>query len=148
MSFSEDFRRIQREISRLASDMERFLESFEPWVRPVIRGRERSIKEPLVDVYEAEDKYLVIVEIPGVPKDKLILNASEDMLEIRGEVRPVDVKGARLISKEIIHRAYNRTIRLPDKIKPEETKARYQDGILVVELPKAEVPKKVSIKIE
>lgn len=90
--------------------------------------------EPLVDVIEEEDKIKVIVEMPGVEKDKISLKASEDTLIVRGSDS---------------NRKYYKEITLPTKVKPESAKATYRNGVLEVTLEKAEKAKKgIEIKIE
>lgn len=90
--------------------------------------------EPLVDVIEEEDKIKVIVEMPGVEKDKINLKASEDTLVVRGSNS---------------NRKYYKEITLPAKVKPESAKATYRNGVLEVTLEKAEKTKKgIEVKIE
>ncbi len=149
--FSEEFRRLQRDISRLMSDLERLFETLGS--RTIFRlpprvSIVRGVREPLADVYETEDKYVVVMEIPGVPKDKIELNVTNNTVEVKGKVKEISIKEGRFIVKERDYTAFSRIIHLPERVNPKEAKAKYEDGLLVIELPKAEVPKKVSIEIE
>ncbi len=153
-SFFDELDKLRRDINRLVADIERFAESLSrdvlrslraaPPVRPI--GVRRGIREPLVDLFETETSYVVIAELPGVPKDKLTVNVTEDTVEIRGE--GAELMEGKPILREREPRIFQRIIKLPKKIKPEGAKAKLENGILRVELPKLEVEKRVRISIE
>ncbi|MCD6095726.1 MAG: Hsp20/alpha crystallin family protein [Thermoprotei archaeon] len=143
--FIDDIRRdIERELSRLLRDVENLVVSVSRKT-PV-----RAIKGlvfPDVDIYETEDKIIVVANLPGVPKDKVSVHATENAVEISGEV-PEPLKGARLVSRERIVGDFVRLIRLPEKVKPEGAKAKIENGLLILELPRAEAEKRIKINIE
>lgn len=93
-------------------------------------------REPLVDIIESDKDIRVIVEMPGVDKDKI----------------SVKVIGARkLIVKGSNHdRKYYKEVELPADVKPESAKATYRNGVLEVKLEKKarEEEKGYEIKIE
>ncbi|MFX0099812.1 MAG: Hsp20/alpha crystallin family protein [Candidatus Hodarchaeota archaeon] len=95
-----------------------------------------SVREPLADVLEEENEIVVVVELPGVKKEDITLDANEDSIEIRAE-------GGR-------DRRYQKNVWLPSKINPDKAKARYTNGILEVRLEKIEEKRKKgsSIPIE
>ncbi len=90
-----------------------------------MRGRPIIVpeREPLVDVVEADDEIIVTIEVPGVEKDQINLNCTET--ELRVSVKHPE-------------RGFDKTIELPAKVRPEEAKASYRNGILEVRLPRAE----------
>jgi HSP20 family protein len=92
--------------------------------------------DPLTDVVEEDDKIKVVVDIPGVEKEDIRLHVSED-----GRTLMVDARG-----KE---RRYHKEVRLPAAVDPNKTKATYRNGVLSVELEKAEKKKRgFEIKID
>ena len=108
-----------------------------------------SFFEPYVDVLETPTEVIVKAELPGVQKKDIKLNVFDDALEISaeaheeaGEERPGFVQRERRFGK------FYRTLNLPAKVKVEETKAKYSNGILEVRLPKAEVRKGFEVKVE
>ena len=93
-------------------------------------------REPLTDIIEGEGNIAITVEIPGVEKDNIDLNVTEETLEIK-----VDAP----------QRKYHKVVNLPNKVKPKSTKATYKNGILDVCLDKKDKKKgssgyKVSIE--
>ncbi|MEM0459019.1 MAG: archaeal heat shock protein Hsp20 [Thermofilaceae archaeon] len=105
-------------------------------IRPGIRPRIAEAIEPFTDVIEEEDTVRVIVDIPGVEKEDISVEATET--EIR-------------ISAERGERKYFKSVKLPTKIRPETAKASYKNGVLTITVEKAEKGKKpsgVKVKIE
>jgi HSP20 family protein len=74
-------------------------------------------REPLTDVIECDEDVSVTVEIPGVEKDDIDLNVSENQIEIT-----VDTP----------QRKYHKIVNLPADVKPKTTKATYKNGVLDV----------------
>jgi len=102
-----------------------------PWQPPFDLREER---EPLLDVLEDEREIRVIAELPGVEKQDIKLHATERTL---------------LISADAKERKYYEELELPAKVDPSSAKSSYKNGVLEVELKKAEEkPKGVRIKIE
>lgn len=95
-----------------------------------------SVREPLTDVIEEDDEVIVVVELPGVTKEDIMLDANEDTIEIKAD-------GGE-------DRKYQKNLILPAKINPDQAKARYTNGILEVRLEKVEEKRKKgsSIPIE
>ena len=102
-------------------------------VRPSSRGILPSQgREPLVDIMDEKDKYKIFVELPGVDKEKVKLDAAEDSIEIKTE----DDK------------KFYKMIYLDSTIDPDSTKASYNNGVLTLELEKKAKRKGKEVKIE
>ncbi|NQT24082.1 Hsp20/alpha crystallin family protein [candidate division KSB1 bacterium] len=102
---------------------------------------------PLVDVVENEDAYEVVAEIPGMSKDDIHLSLEGNVLTLSGEKLTVSKDGTVLHRNERSNGKFERSFKLPKEVKAAEIKAQYENGILTVTLPKAEVvkPKQISI---
>src|SRR5512136_1486397 len=88
-------------------------------IRPSYRGIEPSQgREPLVDIMDEKDKYKIFAELPGVDKEKVKLDVTEDSVEIKTE----DEK------------KFYKMIYLDSAIDTESTKASYKNGVLTLEL--------------
>ena len=83
-------------------------------------------REPLTDIIEGDDDVAVTVEIPGVEKNDIDLNVTNDVLEIK-----VDTP----------KRKYHKRLDLPCNVKPKTTKATYKNGILDVVIKRKEKKK-------
>ena len=87
------------------------------------------------------DRYHLRLEIPGIDKDKIQLNATEDSVEISGEQSEEEShqdKGRNYIYNERSYNSFYRSIPTPEEIVPSKINAKMQNGILQVEIPKKE----------
>jgi len=107
--------------------------------------RENPIK---ADIKETDKEYIVEAEIPGVKKEDIKLELRDDVLTI-GVERNEQLKEERenYIRKERRYGSYCRSFRL-DNIKNEGVTAKYNDGILTVNIPKAEDGKSKHTRID
>ena len=142
----DDFRRMAEEMMRMMSHaspgrpiVHGYKLSFGPDGKPYLEDfgnkpiqsdeGEPSIseeREPLTDVIDCGTDVSVTVEIPGVEKEDIDLNVTEDQLEIT-----VDTP----------QRKYHKTVHLPADVKPKTTKATYKNGVLDVIIQKREPEK-------
>ncbi|WP_297552739.1 Hsp20/alpha crystallin family protein [Thermococcus sp.] len=101
-----------------------------------------SWREPFVDIFDRGDRFVITVELPGVRKEDIKLRVTEDTVYIEAQIRrekELEEEGA--IRIERYYSGYRRVIRLPEEVIPEKAKARYNNGVLEIELPK-KAPKK------
>ena len=92
---------------------------------------------PVMDVIENAEEYIVRLEVPGFHKENLDINLTGVMLTITGkrEIAP-EIEGEGYLVRERAIGKFTRTIRLPVPVAEKNVKAEYQDGLLVVHLPK------------
>jgi HSP20 family protein len=92
---------------------------------------------PVMDVIENAEEYVVRLEVPGFHKENLDINLTGVMLTITGkrEMAP-EIEGEGYLVRERAIGKFIRTIRLPVPVAEKNVKAEYQDGLLVVHLPK------------
>jgi HSP20 family protein len=113
-------------------------------------GRERHTPwMPAMDVYETEDKLVVSVELPGM---------SSGDVEVTVEDSTLTVSGKREFSSEVneehYHRierrygAFSRAVTLPPQVDAAKVDAKFEAGVLTVEVAKVEKakPKKIQVK--
>ncbi len=101
------------------------------------------------EIFEDEGKVVVRLEAPGLERDSFDLTVLDDLLIVRGEKRfqrESDEGGYHLM--ECAYGSFRRDIPLPAPVKPGKANARYRDGVLRVELPKAKNAFKRHIDIE
>jgi HSP20 family protein len=93
-------------------------------------GRTRPLltdeREPLVDISITNDQVIIVLEMPGVKKEDLKINASEDSIEVQS----TDTK-----------RKYHKTIELPKEVDIESAKSKFNNGILEIIFNKKEETK-------
>jgi HSP20 family protein len=104
---------------------------------------------PALNVYDAKDKLVVTAEIPGLDPAKVELTVQENSLTLAGE-RNGDAteENLRFYRKERPTGQFSRTITLSEKVDPAGVKAASKNGILTIELPKAQAAKSRTVAIE
>ena len=91
-----------------------------------------------VDVKENENAYTVCAEVPGVPKDDIHVSVEGNVVSLRAEVRQQDqqTEGEKVLRSERYYGAVARSFQLPSDIDAGQCKARYDNGVLTLTLPK------------
>lgn len=105
---------------------------------------------PPLDAHEDQDKYIVAVELPGIRKEDMKVSVHEGVLTVSGERKSEkDVKEGTLLRCERFCGKFSRSVTLPSAVRADKVNAVYKDGVLTVEIPKAEEakPKTVEVKI-
>jgi len=126
--------RFRDEINRLLEDF--FGETTEERVPANI------MRVPSVDVIDQGNEILVRAEMPGIDKNNIQIEAAQQGLTIRAEIKKEEEEQKEsFIRKERRMGFFQRIIPLPVEIKPNEVKATYKDGVLEVKLPKSEQAK-------
>jgi HSP20 family protein len=108
-----------------------------------------AMVSPAVDITEADDKYVVTAEIPGVKKEDLTIEIQEGVLSIRGEKRSErEEKKEKARWLERTYGAFTRSFTLPADAASDRVTASFENGVLKIEIAKrAEAkPKTIAIK--
>jgi HSP20 family protein len=106
---------------------------------------------PAVDISEDDDGYHVQMELPGLTKEDVKISFKDDVLHISGE-KKVEEKE----EKKNYHRyerrygKFERAFRLHSDVIVDKIDANFKNGVLIVELPKAEIakPKEIEVKVK
>ncbi len=101
---------------------------------------------PLVDIYEEQDKLVVLADLPGVRKEGLSVQVEQGILTIEGKVER-DTPGT-VLSREFTLVPFFRQFRITEAIDTEKIRASLKNGVLRLELPKAEAAKPRKIPVE
>jgi HSP20 family protein len=121
------------------------------WQMSRLTGRRRGFR-PQVDSFRTEDPplFTVIVEIAGIDPDQVNVTAAEDALVISGERRREPCEGRIFQQIEIEYGPFERLIHLPEDVNLAQAEARYERGLLTIEIPiaaKAKAAEPVPIAI-
>jgi HSP20 family protein len=109
--------------------------------------RSRPVGSSPINVFQQGDHVLAIIELPGIEKSSLQIQAQENTIRIAGKKTASYPEDVSVHRRERIFGDFDRTISLPVELDPDSIKAEYQDGILALFLPRAERAKPRSIKI-
>jgi len=119
-------------------DYRRFADSLTTW-------------NPATDVYETKESYMFKVEVPGMNKDDIQIEFSDNTLTVKGTR-----KAEQEVKEENYHRierscgSFTRSFTLPGEIDSNKISANMKNGILELQIPKAEekIAKTIAIKAE
>ncbi len=94
---------------------------------------------PKVDIAESEKNYEIQLHVPGMKQTDFSIDLNENQITISGERKfENEKKEKNFHSVESYYGTFNRTFNLPEVINRDKVDASYQDGILIISLPKDE----------
>lgn len=92
-----------------------------------------------VDIYQSDDKMIIVCPAAGVEKSDIRVAIQEDVLTIRGERKQVaDIKNKTPLVSELFWGTFSRSIVLPDHIDRKNISAKVNDSLLIITIPKTE----------
>jgi len=108
-----------------------------------------ATRAPRTDVSDTGTAYRVVVEIPGIPKEKLDIRVRGTSVEIRGEqANETETKDASYLHRERTFASYYRALELPEPVVGTDAKAKVENGVLELELPKQNpTPSPAEVKV-
>jgi HSP20 family protein len=101
---------------------------------------------PPINLFQQGDDILAIIELPGVEKSALQIQAKENTIRIWGK-KVANYPQGSVHRRERVFGEFDRTLSLPIQLDPDRIKADYSDGVLALLLPRAESEKPRTIKI-
>ncbi|MEK0446904.1 MAG: hypothetical protein RLZZ399_2225 [Verrucomicrobiota bacterium] len=106
---------------------------------------------PALDLFDAEDRLIAKVELPGMKREDIDVGYQEGVLSITGERKPEVSTGKepQPYRTERFTGKFQRTLTLPLPIEVDKIHATYRDGVLTIEMPKSEEakPHKVEVSV-
>ena len=104
---------------------------------------------PSANIKEKEDQFEVELAIPGFDKDDVNIELNDNVLTVSSEKSDQsEEKDAHYSRREFQYSAFTRSFRLPDNVNEDDIKAKFNNGVLSVAIPKMkELKKSKSIKI-
>jgi HSP20 family molecular chaperone IbpA len=102
-----------------------------------------------VDIKETDNGYLVEAPVPGFKPEEVEVTFSDGVLSINASRREErEEKEGRYLRREIAFGNYQRRIALPGDVQGENISARFDDGVLRVEVPRATRPEPRRIEVQ
>lgn len=101
-----------------------------------------GITLPAVNIKETNEAFVLELAIPGMKKSDFIIDVENKILSISSEIKnEVKDENENYTRREFGYSSFKRTFTLPDSVESDKVKATYNDGILMVTLPKREEAK-------
>ncbi len=112
-------------------------------------GNGFGTKVPAANVKENQNEFIIDLAAPGMKRDDFHINIENGMLSISSEKNEEsEEKSDYYTRKEFSYSSFSRSFRLPDTINEDKIKAKYDNGVLMIHLPKKEEAKKQITKKE
>lgn len=132
----EEMKKMQKEFDKIFSQISKQMET-------------SGIREPATDIAEKDNKIIVKVDMPGVKKEDIELVVNKDSISIKAERKEFAEESKEgFFRRERSYKGYSVYRTLPVEVKPETAEAKYEDGVLTVEIEKAEEKEKKGKKVE
>jgi HSP20 family protein len=128
------------ELRRMQSEMNRLFTGF---------NATAARDFPPINIWLGENSVVVTAELPGVTGEDVNLNLQEDVLTLSGKREPKsDQPNMSWQRRERAYGTFSRAVQLPFRVDPDKVQARFNDGILEIELQRLEAdrPKKIEIR--
>ncbi|WP_281541183.1 Hsp20/alpha crystallin family protein [Maribacter aestuarii] len=129
-------------------DMDDFFDN-RGWVRDMVPSRFWNGKtvEPALNIKETDDNFEIELAAPGFAKKDFEVTIEDGCLNISAEREHTEEEEEdNYTRKEFSYNSFERSLQLPDSVKQEAIKAKYNDGILSFNLAKKEEAKKLPPK--
>lgn len=129
------------DMRRMQSAMNRFFDGN--------RTPGRSATYPPVNFWAAEDSIVMTTELPGLTEKDIELTVKDTMLSLRATYPETETADDMVWHRrERAGASFLRSIELPFRVDPDRIEARFQDGVLTVEMqrPEHEKPRRIEIK--
>jgi HSP20 family protein len=116
-----------------------------------VQAREREpdvVLRPPVDIFEDAEGITLQLDMPGVSKDRLNIQADRNALIVEGDARVDMAEGMEALWADVRATRYRRSFTLSGELETAKTDASLKDGVLTVRIPKrAEVrPRKIEVR--
>ncbi len=136
---SSEIRSLQREIDRMFDS-----------VLPRGNGdAEQSVWAPRVDLAETDHAYLIYLDVPGMKREDLEVSFQDGSLTVCGERKQLGPEKAdSLVRVERRFGRFYRSFDLPKAVDSTKIEAAYEDGVLTIEVPKAEESKPRTVQVK
>jgi len=116
-----------------------------------VSNSNNSINFPAVNICETNDNYELEFNVPGRKKEDFKITVDKNILTVSFEkTEEQKEEKKQFIKREFVTQSFKRSFTLDEKIDAEKIDAKYENGILMLTLPKKEelkvVPKEISVK--
>lgn len=139
-------------LMRMEEDIHRMMRDF--WKKPFdskagIDGLAHKMRTIPIDLSETDGELMAKADLPGFSKEEIKLKVTDNSIEISAEKKKQTIQREKnFFRQERSYGAIKRVMALPYAVKPEETKAKFENGVLAITMPKAEKKKVKEIKPE
>lgn len=148
-----------RNIPVLLSQRDQFVDSFDKVFDKLIQTHFPTFQQefgvdfiskssyPKVNITDYPDKVVITAEVAGLAKEDVDITFKDHVLTISGNKREEDKSEGTVVWKELKHSSFKRSFQLSDLLVAEKAKAKFNNGILDISIPKSTPKADVFTKI-
>jgi len=128
------------ELRRMQSEMNRLFSGF---------STTTARDFPPINIWLGDNSVVVTAELPGVARNDVTINLQEDVLTLGGKREPkLQQDNVNWQRRERAYGTFQRAVQLPFRVDADKVQARFNNGILEIELERLEAdrPKKIEIR--
>jgi HSP20 family protein len=135
------------DLSRLRHQIDRLVDAESRAARPQENGR---VWRPSVDLFESNEALTLVLDLPGVSRETLDVQLTGDELTVRGERKPMVPENSTCAHSERLFGQFQRTFKIGVPVQADAVDATYREGVLTVQVPKAQSvkPRKIEVKTD
>jgi HSP20 family protein len=135
---------------RMSDEMDRMMQGLGMRRRFGSAGMETgSTWMPPIEIFERDNKFVVRAELPGLKKDDVNVEILENRIVVQGErKREQEEKQESYYVSEYNYGYFYREIPLPDGVNPDKAKARFENGVLEIDIPLEEQRRRRRIEVD
>lgn len=101
------------------------------------------------DVFDDDEKVIVRIEAPGMRREDFNIEVQGDTVIVWGEKRSDrELSRGRYSVVQCVYGSFRRKVALPARVRANDTRATYRNGVLRIELPKEEASRVVHIAVK
>ena len=123
------------------------IDASKPSSKAASGDEQRLLFNPPIDIYETTDGLVLYADLPGVTAEDLELQVQDNRLTLLGRVRRKEPSNATVLHQEYAVGDFLRSFILSDQVDHDRIQAKLTNGVLRVELPKAERAKPRRIEV-
>ncbi|RLE60652.1 MAG: hypothetical protein DRJ35_02645 [Thermoprotei archaeon] len=145
----EGTQEILQSIARFQKEVERTFREF--WDKFSKYTLSLGTFEPLIDIEDRNEELVIYVDLPGFSKNEIKIKVTEDSVEVKAEKsaeRKTVEKERKYITRQRFYEGFYKRIVLPVKVRPEQARARLENGVLEIRIPKSEAAREVEVNVE
>ncbi len=133
---------VWREMDRLQREMNRLFSEYSP-------SRRVAPSYPAMNAWSNENGLVITAEVPGVKPEDIDISVVGETLTLTGERKPDEVnEETKYHRQERGYGKFTRTLQLPYSINVNNVEATFKNGVLSINLPRAEEtkPRKINVR--
>ncbi|MGZ5246259.1 MAG: Hsp20/alpha crystallin family protein, partial [Flavitalea sp.] len=134
-------------LSRTSNQPSVFDDFFKPWNDLFTNGGalNKIMTVPAVNVKDNENEYQLTLGVPGMKKEDFYIKVEKNLITISAEKEEnKEEKNEKYSKEEYNYSSFTRTFSIPEDAKHENIQAKYDNGVLMISIPKKEEAKKMT----